>query len=102
MVHNWKIYDLKRTISTGVVTEVTYACESEENGMSARKIGEFSISGDPTDAGFIAYENLTEVDVLEWVYANVNKSIFQDANTTELQNAATARAAITEKNGTPW
>ena len=29
MTHTWKIYDLKRTIADGVVTEVTWACESE-------------------------------------------------------------------------
>ena len=39
MNHNWKIYDLKRTTTNGVVKLVTYACESEDSGYGTRKIG---------------------------------------------------------------
>ena len=85
MTHTWKIYDLKRTISNGVVTEVTYACESEDSGYGSRSIGSFNISGDPADAGFINYENLTESDVLGWLDANVNKQTFEDQNSTDIQ-----------------
>ena len=33
MNHVWKIYDLKRKIADGMVTEVTWACESEYSGL---------------------------------------------------------------------
>ena len=102
MTHTWKIYDLKRTISTGVVTEVTYACESEDNGHGSREIGYFNISGDPADAEFIAYDDLTEANVLEWLNDNVEKQAFMDANTLSIQNSIVSAAAITEKSGTPW
>jgi len=102
MTHTWKIYDLKRTISNGVVTEVTYACESEDSGYGSRSIESFNISGDPADAGFINYENLTESDVLGWLDANVNKQTFEDQNSTDIQNIIASVAAQTEKSGTPW
>tara|TARA_B100000768_G_C11261891_1_gene369168 strand:- start:450 stop:758 length:309 start_codon:yes stop_codon:yes gene_type:complete len=102
MTHTWKIYDLKRTISTGVVTEVTYACESEDSGYPSRSIGSFNISGNPTDAGFINYEELTEANILGWLDANVNKQTFEDKNSLKIQSIIDSIAAQTEKNGTPW
>jgi hypothetical protein len=96
MTHTWKIYDLKRTISTGVVTKVTYACESKDSRYTSRSIGSFNISGDPADAGFINYENLTEANVLGWLDANVNKQTFEDKNSTDIQNII-ASVALKQK-----
>ena len=102
MTHNWKIYDLKRIIADGVVTEVTYACESEYSGSGTRKIGNLIVSGDVSDPDFIPYEDLTQIDVLGWVDSNVNKTIFETENSASIASSIVARAAITEKNGTPW
>jgi hypothetical protein len=102
MNHTWKIYDLKRTIADGVVTKVTYACESELSGSSTRKIGELTVEGSVDDADFIAYEDLTQADVLGWVDANVDKSATETQNSASIAAAITARAARTESNGTPW
>ena len=102
MTHNWKIYDLKRIIADGVVTEVTYACESEYSGSGTRKIGNLIVSGDISDPDFIPYEDLTQIDVLGWVDSNVDKTIFETENSASIASSIVARAAITEKNGTPW
>ncbi len=42
MNHVWKIYDLERIIADGMVTAVTYACESEIEDASTRTIGHLS------------------------------------------------------------
>lgn len=102
MEHTWKIYDLKRNLSDGVVTTVTYACESNHDNTSTRKIGEFDVTGDPSDADFIAYDDLTEADVLSWVDANVNKSSIETENSSSISARITARAARTSGRGTPW
>jgi len=102
MEHIWKIYDLKRTISSGVVTEVTYACESELSGSGTRKIGDLTLTGSTEDANFIAYEDLTQADVLGWVDSNVDKTVFETENSSSIVSSIAARAAITESNGTPW
>lgn len=102
MNHTWKIYDLKRTITDGVVTKVTYACESEYSGSGTRKIGEFTLIGSADDANFIAYEDLTEADVLGWVDDNVDKTVFETENSSSIAANIAAIAAITESNGTPW
>mgnify|MGYP006108787369 FL=1 len=102
MDHNWKIYDLKRVIDNGVVTEITYACESQLSGSGTRKIGNLTVVGSSDDDGFISYDNLTQTDVLGWVYASVDKTIFETENSSSIAQQITRRAAITTKTGTPW
>lgn len=102
MQHTWKIYDLKRTIADGVVTEVTYACESNEGGFGTRKIGELTVTGSTDDPDFIPYEDLTQTDVLGWVDTNIDKTIFETENSASIAQRIVAQAAITEASGIPW
>ena len=102
MQHTWKIYDLKRTISDGVVKLVTYACESDYSGSSTRKIGELTVTGSASDAGFIPYTDLTEANVLAWVTGSVNVVSIENENSSSIADSIVARAAVTESNGTPW
>lgn len=102
MNHTWKIYDLKRTIADGIVTKVTYACESELSGSTTRKIGELAVIGSADDADFIAYEDLTQDIVLGWVTSSIDTSSLETANSASIAASIVARAAITERNGTPW
>lgn len=102
MNHTWKIYDLKRTIADGVVTEVTYACESEYSGSGTRKIGDLAVVGSADDADFVPYEDLTQAIVLGWVTGSVDTASIETANSASIAASIVARAAITESNGTPW
>jgi len=102
MTHNWKIYDLKRTITDGIVTEIIYACESELSGSTTRKIGELTITGSTDDTDFIEYENLTEDIVLGWVTDSIDTSTFETANSSSIAEKIARKAARTTTNGTPW
>ena len=102
MNHNWKIYDLKRTIADGVVKSVTYACESEHSGSGTRAIGELTVTGSASDPGFIAYDSLTQANVLAWVTSSIDTSSFESINSASIASTIVAQAAITESNGTPW
>ena len=102
MNHTWKIYDLKRTTADGVVTNVTYACESELSGSTTRKIGQLTVVGSADDADFVAYEDLTQEIVLGWVTSSIDTSSLETANSASIAASIVARAAITERNGTPW
>lgn len=102
MEHTWKIYNLKRNLSDGVVTTVTYACESNHDNVSTRKIGEFDVTGDPSDVDFIAYEDLTETTVLGWVDSNVDKVSIETENSSSINGIIAAKATRTSGRGTPW
>lgn len=104
MNHTWKIYDLKRTISDGVVNKITYACESEYSGSGTRKIGELEVTGDASDEGFIDYYDLNEGDVLAWVTgsADVDTAAIETLCSASIATQISSSAAITEANGRPW
>ena len=102
MEHNWKIYDLKRTLSSGVVTNVTYACESTYNGFEHRKIDEITISGSAEDAGFISFNSLLEENVLAWVTGSVNQNTIELENSSSLANTIIQAAAVSTGTGLPW
>lgn len=67
----WKIESmLVKPVEAGkpdVVVTVNWSCSASANGQTASIKGNmgFDSVGDP----FVPYENLTEADVLEWVYA---------------------------------
>jgi len=102
MTHTWKIYDLKRTIADGVVTTITYGCESELGNASSRKIGDLRITGSVEEENFIPYEKLTPEIVLGWVTSTVDTASIETLNSASIAQHIEAQAAITEVNGTPW
>lgn len=102
MNHNWKIYDLKRTTSDGVVNLVTYAVESQHSSYGTRVIKELTITGSASDSGFIPYNDLTEANVLAWVTSSVDTASLESENSSSIAATIIAEAAITESNGKPW
>tara|TARA_B110000977_G_C10967719_1_gene451099 strand:- start:181 stop:495 length:315 start_codon:yes stop_codon:yes gene_type:complete len=102
MTHTWKVYDLNRTISDGVVIDVTYACESSYDGFFTRTVGDFTMVGSPGEPGFIPYEDLTEDEVLVWVNNNVNEPAIETSNSSSIAFMVSESAAITTENGIPW
>ena len=102
MNHTWKIYDLKRNITDGVVTKITYACESELSGSNTRKIGELTVVGSTGDADFVAYEDLTQEIVLGWVTGSVDTASIETLCSASIATQIMVSNAITESNGTPW
>ena len=102
MKHNWIIYDLKRTISNGVVTEVFYGCESHLKEFYTRHVGSFSLTGSTDDEGFIAYNLLESSDVLSWLDSNVNKSSIETSNSSSLASDEIKAANRISATGLPW
>lgn len=103
MDHNWKIYDLKYVIADGMVTQATYACESNENNASTRYIGDVQLTtGSISDPGFIEYGSLTQDNVLGWVTGSIDVAAIELENSASIAKTVERQAAVTEKTGTPW
>ena len=66
------------------------------------KIGDIELTGSVDDAGFIAFEDLTEEIVLGWATSSIDTSIFETENSASIAQQVIQRAAITTKSGTPW
>jgi hypothetical protein len=107
----WSIQDMTRDVSTGGVKQVVWRCDavSSEGGESATDGGKLPLTPDTSDSGFIAYDDLTEAVVLDWVYDSLKEGdetadeakARVAANRTGKVEAQIARKAA-DATGTPW
>jgi hypothetical protein len=98
----WTIADLERNLSDGGVTVAHWrVTESETVGddtFTASAYGTVGFTPDASDSGFVAYDSLTEADVLVWVHAEVD----QDATEAALTANIEAQKNPVTGSGMPW
>lgn len=99
---NWTISTLERELSDGGVITAHWRCNAEEtvgdDTFAASSYGTAGFTPDPTAPDFIPYDNLTEADVLGWVYESVDKS----ATESSLQSSIDDQKNPTTATGVPW
>jgi len=102
---NWKILDMIHTVSTGEVITVYSAYEVEDTVTAVRKVFENEFSADPSDPGYIPYEDLTEAIVIGWVKDALGTTVVSDTE-AEVQAAFDVKKQEienpTEADGLPW
>ena len=102
----WTISTLERELSDGgVIVAHWRATASETVGegddavtYSASSYGTCGFTPDPSASGFIAYDSLTEADVIGWVQAELD----QDAVEASLAAKIEADKNPTQAAGVPW
>ena len=98
----WTIANLERNLSDGGVTVAHWrVTESETVGdetYTASSYGTCGFTPDASDSGFVAYDSLTEADVLVWVHAEVD----QDATEAALTANIEAQKNPVTGSGMPW
>jgi hypothetical protein len=105
MTTTWKIYNLEHEISNGLVIKVTYGFIVDSEGFLNRRVGEITLTGDPTSPNFVAYEDLTEEIVINWVKSELGEEAVTEIETqvqSQVQAAIDAAAAKTTQEGLPW
>ena len=106
--YTWSINSLDRELSDGVVYTVHWNLSAsrpskEVSGepYTAGAYGTQGYSADPSDPGFIPYEDLTESDCIDWVQDSLGEEGVESleanlsANLDEQENP-------TEAAGVPW
>ena len=112
ITNTWSISDMQRTDSDGYVFLVYWSMVAASDGTpsyTASEGGKLRCEGSPSDPGFIPYANLTENDVLGWVYTSL---IEGDETAAEAKARVEADrdskvqkqidAAATTESGVPW
>jgi hypothetical protein len=98
----WTIANLERNLADGGVTVAHWrVTESETVGddtFTASSYGTCGFTPDASTDDFIAYDSLTEADVLAWVHADVDQSGIESALTADIA----AQKTPTTGDGTPW
>lgn len=81
LTYTWTVEDMKRNFDDGGVFKVSYvvwAADAEEKRYSSIN-GEVNLTPNPESESFVAYEDLTENAVLNWVLAEVNQQEVEDS-----------------------
>ena len=60
MVHNYRITELEREISTGIINRISFIVDSLHEEVGERYNGEIEVTGSIDTPGFIEFENLTQ------------------------------------------
>ncbi len=97
---NWSIENMERQQDTGLVTKVKWTVTLVKDMEFSNKNGvdELKASG-----SFTPFENLTEAQVLDWVFEKINKAEIE-AELEVLVDAKIAAKSVpqVEVFGLPW
>ena len=108
----WSVSNMTHNDSDGGVILVYWSCVAASDGTpsyTATEGGKLRLTPDASASDFIAYDSLTEADVLGWVYTSL---IEGDETATEaktrIETDRTAKVqgqidrAAAQSDGTPW
>ena len=95
---NWVISQLERTLETGGVVIAHWRATAVDGDFSASSYGTVGFTPDPSASGFIAYDSLTEADVVGWVQAEVDKDAIEASLAAQIE----ADKNPTQAAGVPW
>jgi hypothetical protein len=91
----WKINNLERQTSDGLVTVVHWGASAEDGDVSASIVNTQTLErGD----SFVSYDTLTEETVLGWLWSKIDKATVEAA----LEAQISAQKAPVSANGLPW
>ena len=94
----WTIANLERNLADGGVTVAHWRVTEVDGDYSASSYGTVGFTPDASDPSFVAYDNLTESDVLGWVWAEVDQAATEAALTADIEEQKNPVSA----DGMPW
>ena len=94
----WSIPMLERHTADGFVYTAHWRCTATDGEFSVSSCGTVGFSQDPEAESFIPYEDLTEEQVLGWLFNSIDK----DATEAALAAKIEADKNPTSAAGVPW
>ena len=98
VTYNWTIANLEHNVADGGVIVAHWRVSAEDGDHTASAYGTAGFTPDPDAEGFIAYADLTEADVLAWVWGSVDK----DETEANLASQIEAEKTPAVSSGLPW
>ena len=103
----WEVNTLQRELADGYVTKVIYRVNGTDGTYSTRATGEVDFpkaDGWSQPSDFVAYKDLTQAKVLEWVKAKLETQESGSVAKIEqaLDNQITLQKTPVHGVGTPW
>jgi len=98
----WTIANLERNIADGGVVVAHWRVTEEEtvgeNTYTATSYGTAGFAPDATAPDFVPFEELTEADVLAWVWGAVDKDAVEAALAENIEDQKAPKTT----SGMPW
>jgi len=94
----WSIPTTEYTTESGFVFTAHWICRATDGDFSASSYGTAGFQQDPEAESFTPYEDLTEEQVLGWLFNSIDK----DATEAALAAKIEADKNPTSATGVPW
>lgn len=98
ITYTWTIPTVERNLADGGVTIAHWRCDAVDGDYSASSYGTVGFTPDAAADGFIAYDSLTEADVIGWVQNSVSQADTEAALSAKIE----ADKTPTTSAGVPW
>jgi hypothetical protein len=98
MTTTWSIAQLDRNAANGGVTTAHWNVSAVDGDYSASAYGTAGFTPDASAPDFKPYANLTEADVLAWVWGSVDKAEVEASLAQQIE----AKKNPVTLNGLPW
>ena len=95
---NWSVANTEYDTATGGITVIHWRVTGVDGDHSASSYGTTSHEYDASDAGFIAYDSVTEANAIEWAKA----ALYADAVEQAIADKIAAEQNPTSGSGLPW
>ena len=96
--YTWTIATCEHDIATGGITVAHWRCSAVDGDYTASAYGTCGFTPDATSPDFKPYDEVTEAEVLGWVWASVDK----DETEASLASQIEAQKNPVSASGTPW
>ena len=110
MTHNWKIYNIERQNTDGVVFKVFYQCSStyglteeyphQQDALTRSSI--FIPVKSPAEPDFIPYEELTQDIVFGWITGSIDQVGIELTNSASIATKVREHLYPVTGSGVPW
>jgi hypothetical protein len=95
---NWTIETCEYEVATGGITVAHWRVSVVDGTYSATAYGSVGLTPDVTDPSFKPYDQVTQDEVLSWVWGQLDKEELESS----LQNSVDSQKAPKIASGTPW
>jgi len=95
---NWTIETCEHEVATGGITVAHWRVNAVDGDYSTSAYGSCGFTPDPTSERFKPYNEVTEEEVLSWVWGQLDKEELESSLQSSIDNQKAPKVA----SGTPW
>lgn len=101
ITYTWQIANLESNVADGGVVTAHWRCTGVDGEFNATAYGTIGFTPDASAPDFVPYADLTEADVLAWVWAS-EEGTFKDKAEAAIAQKIESDKAPAVQSGLPW